>query len=707
MNQICCLNPECNNPSVPEHTKFCSSCGVSLSKLRDRYRPIKSLGRGGFGKTYLAEYAEYDDKLKEKFVIKQCVIKQFAPQIQGTAGLKKATELFLQEAEKLLKLGKHPQIPALLDYFEENSRLYLVQQFIDGENLLEELEKQGIFSESKIRALLQDLLTTLKVVHEYGVIHRDIKPENIMRCRGDGKLTLIDFGAAKQLQGTVRTGTVIGTPVYASLEQMRHGKAYPASDLYSLGVTCFHLLTGDKFRDIFEDWSQHSGSKESGEILAKLLRVSKKLGEILAELLQEEYQQRYQSAEDVLKDLKSSQLRTKKANQSSRKSSQVTSRQQTSSTQIQSKQNSVVPKSRVSQPNNSSRIIMWSSIGVFVLGIVFLGTQSAHIPTICKSLNNCAVDEKFSLQYPEVRDIAITAQKLSENANNVEELQASEQQLKNAIAQLKTIPPSAKVYDNAKKELSDYQSQLTKIQSRLDKENQALNSINEAEQQAKDAEEQREKAKTVSEYKAVRDKFQQAIATLNDIPSDTFISERVTKLKESYQSKGREVVAKIADLNKPKPSPTPTPTVAVPSTPPSERTPSLTDPKWDYSVFNSRKTDSQEEIQFILKSEPRYDESSKQVEWIVDEERNCFGGSETPDGSRICFDFVGTRFAAVFKDADGLTIETKNLYKDGKDSPPIKKQGNITTYRYRYILSIPDSVWSGWSKVRQVIIERI
>jgi serine/threonine protein kinase len=569
MNQICCLNPECNNPSVPEHTKFCSSCGVPLIKLRNRYRPIKSLGSGGFGKTYLAEDG---DKLNEK-----CVIKQFAPQIQGTAGLKKATELFLQEAQQLQQLGEHSQIPTLLAYFEENSRLYLVQQFIDGENLLEELEKQGIFSESKIHALLQDLLTTLKVVHEYDVIHRDIKPENIMRRRDDGKLILIDFGAAKQLQGTVRTGTRIGTPVYASLEQMRHGKAYPASDLYSLGVTCFHLLTGDEFRDVFEDWSQHSkqlGSEESGEILAKLLQISKKLGEILTKLLQEEYQQRYQSAEEVLQDLNTTQLTTKKANQSSRKSSQVTSRQQTSSTQIQSKQNSVVPKSRISQPNNSSRIIMWSSIGVFVLGIVFLGTQSAHIPTICKSLNNCAVDEKFSLQYPEVRDIAITAQKLSENAKNVEELQASEQQLKNAIAQLKTIPPSAKVYDNAKKELSDYQSQLTKIQSRLDKENQALKSINEAEQQAKEADGLKGKAQTVSEYEAVKDKLQQAIATLNDIPSDTFISERVTNLKETYQSKRQEVAKIIAKIIEPKPSPTPTPTVTVPSIPPSEETPS-------------------------------------------------------------------------------------------------------------------------------------
>ena len=433
------------------------------------------------------------------------------------------------------------------------------------------------------------------------------------------------------------------------------------------------------------------------------MQISKKLGKILTKLLQEEYQQRYQSAEEVLQDLNTTQLTTKKANQSSRKSSQVTSRQQTSSTQIQSKQNSVVPKSRISQPNNSSRIIMWSSIGVFVLGIVLLGTQSAHIPTICKSLNNCAVDEKFSLQYPEVRDIAITAQKLSENAKNVEELQASEQQLKNAIAQLKTIPPSAKVYDNAKKELSDYQSQLTKIQSRLDKENQALNSIKEAKQQAKDAEEQREKAKTVSEYEAVKDKFQQAIATLNDIPSDTFISEEVTKLKESYQSK----VAKIADLKKPKPSPSPSPTVAVPSTPPSERTPSLSDPKWDYSVFNSRKTYSDTEIQFILKSEPRYDESNKQVEWIVDEKITCFRFERGETYTWLfCSSLPSNRgLSAVFKDVDGSTIGSQVLFEDGGNNP--KQEGNITTYRYRYILSIPDSVWSRWSKVSQVIIERI
>ncbi|MFM6861119.1 MAG: hypothetical protein ACKPKG_10775, partial [Dolichospermum sp.] len=122
----------------------------------------------------------------------------------------------------------------------------------------------------------------------------------------------------------------------------------------------------------------------------------------------------------------------------------------------------------------------------------------------------------------------------------------------------KTIPTSAKIYNTAQKELSDYQNQLTKIQSRLDKENQALDSINEAKQQAQDAEEQMGKAQTVSEYEAVKDKWDKVLAILNDIPSDVFIS--VTNLKNNYQSKKEKVVTIIGDLNKPTPSPEPTPT---------------------------------------------------------------------------------------------------------------------------------------------------
>ncbi|MDZ8259960.1 serine/threonine-protein kinase [Nostoc sp. ChiQUE01b] len=289
---ICCLNPACHNPPNPDRTMFCSNCGVGLVVLRNRYRPIKSLGGGGFGKTYLAEDV---DKLNE-----HCVIKQFAPQVQGTGALNKATELFEQEAKRLQQLGEHPQIPTLLAYFEQDNRLYLVQQFINGQNLLAELQQQGIFNEQKVKELLLDLLEILKTVHQHKVIHRDIKPENIIR-RGDGKLVLIDFGASKQLTKTVMTqvGTTIGSFGYAPLEQMQGGEAYPASDLYSVGATCFHLLSGIHPWELWKrqgygwvaNWRQHLQQP-----------VSQDLGQTLDILLQEEYQQRYQSAEEVLQN---------------------------------------------------------------------------------------------------------------------------------------------------------------------------------------------------------------------------------------------------------------------------------------------------------------------------------------------------------------------------------------------------------------------
>ncbi|MEH2324039.1 MAG: serine/threonine-protein kinase [Nostoc sp.] len=291
---LCCLNSACHNQPNPDGTMFCSNCGTRLVVLRNRYCPVKSLGAGGFGKTYLAEDI---DKLNEP-----CVIKQFAPQIQGTASLNKATELFEQEAKRLQQLGKHPQIPTLLAYFEEDNRLYLVQEFIDGQNLLAELQQQGIFNEQKVRELLLDLLEILKTVHQQKVIHRDIKPENIIR-RSDGKLVLIDFGASKQLTMTVMTqpGTAIGSFGYAPLEQMEGGKAYRASDLYSVGATCFHLLTGIHPWELWKrqgygwgaNWRQHLQQP-----------VSQDLGRILDKLLQEKYQQRYyQSAAEVLQDL--------------------------------------------------------------------------------------------------------------------------------------------------------------------------------------------------------------------------------------------------------------------------------------------------------------------------------------------------------------------------------------------------------------------
>ncbi|MBD2596115.1 serine/threonine protein kinase [Nostoc spongiaeforme FACHB-130] len=289
----CCLDPACHNPPNSEGVIHCSSCGSPLIALRNRYRPIQSIGGGGFGKTYLAEDI---DKLNER-----CVIKQFAPQVQGTGALKKATELFEQEAKRLQQLGKHPQIPTLLAYFNEDKRLYLVQEFIEGQNLLKELQQLGHFTEEKVREVLLDLLDILKTVHHQKVIHRDVKPENIIR-HNNGKLVLIDFGASKQLTATTITqgGTQIGSFGYAPMEQMQGGEAHPASDLYSVGATCFHLLSGIHPWELWKrqgygwvfSWRDHLRQS-----------VSQEFGRILDKLLQEESHQRYESVEDLLKDL--------------------------------------------------------------------------------------------------------------------------------------------------------------------------------------------------------------------------------------------------------------------------------------------------------------------------------------------------------------------------------------------------------------------
>ncbi|MBW4630505.1 MAG: serine/threonine protein kinase [Iphinoe sp. HA4291-MV1] len=259
--------------------------------LRNRYKVLQHLGSGGFGKTYVAEDVEKFNEV--------CVIKKFAPQIQEIGALIKATELFEQEARRLQQLGEHPKIPTLLAYFEQDNSLYLVQQFIDGQNLLEELEQQGTYSEQKIQEFLLELLEIFKTVHQHKVIHRDIKPQNIIRRRSDGKLVLIDFGASKQLSQTVMTqqGTMIGSFGYAPQEQMQDGKAYPTSDLYSLGATCVHLLTGIH---PFELWQQHGYGWVTGWRQYLKQPVSQQLGAILDKLLQPDYLQRYQSAEEAL-----------------------------------------------------------------------------------------------------------------------------------------------------------------------------------------------------------------------------------------------------------------------------------------------------------------------------------------------------------------------------------------------------------------------
>ena len=298
---ICCLNPDCSNPLNPNGKKFCQSCSTPLvSLLRNRFRVIRVLSdEGGFGRTYLSEDV---DKLNER-----CVIKQLAPKFQGTWSQKKAMELFAEEAQRLQDLGEHPQIPTLLAYFDQDGCLYLVQQFINGENLLKELQQRKAYNAREIQSILLDLLPILKFIHDRKVVHRDIKPENIIRHKSDGRLSLIDFGSSKQFTVKVqqKSGTSIGSHGYSPLEQIRDGKAFPASDLFGLGATCFHLLTGNS---PFQLWMESGYAWVSNWREYLRSPLNPELDFVIDKLLKKDIHERYQSADEVLRDLSPKQL---------------------------------------------------------------------------------------------------------------------------------------------------------------------------------------------------------------------------------------------------------------------------------------------------------------------------------------------------------------------------------------------------------------
>jgi eukaryotic-like serine/threonine-protein kinase len=276
---------------------ICLNCGSQLL-LKQRYRSLKLLDIGGMSRAFLA----VDEDIPGRQV---CVVKQFFPSSQVVDNPKsygKSLELFKREALQLDRLGKQsPQIPKLLAYLEQEQKFYLVQEYIDGQNLLRDLESYGDYDESNIRQLLQEILPVLQFVHDQKVIHRDIKPENIMH-RKNGQIVLIDFGLSKQLTEQVTSrGTTGGTMGYAPPEQIRAGVAYPATDLFALGATCIHLLTNvtpDNLYDFQQDrWIWQ-------DLLQKNQRViSADLAEILNKMLRSEVKDRYQSARDILIDL--------------------------------------------------------------------------------------------------------------------------------------------------------------------------------------------------------------------------------------------------------------------------------------------------------------------------------------------------------------------------------------------------------------------
>ncbi len=265
---------------------------ISGKIIDARYKIAKVLGSGGFSETYVAE----DTKRPGNPL---CVVKQLKPANSKLEALEIARRLFNLEAQILEKLGMHGQIPQLLAYFEEDEEFYLIQEYILGHPLSQELSTGKRLPESIVIKILRDLLQTLVFVHDHGVIHRDIKPSNIIRRHSDQKLVLIDFGAVKQVTTQIMENadqsafTIgIGTRGYAPPEQCI-GRPQYSSDIYAVGMIGIKALTGIAPHEIERD-----GSCELK--WTHRANVSPMLAEILTKMVLDDWKYRYQSASQAL-----------------------------------------------------------------------------------------------------------------------------------------------------------------------------------------------------------------------------------------------------------------------------------------------------------------------------------------------------------------------------------------------------------------------
>ena len=264
--------------------------------LVGRYQIISHLGDGGFGETFVA----CDTHLPG---LPQCVVKKLKPQSTDPVNLETARRLFETEAQVLYKLGIHDQIPQLLAYFEENAEFYLVQEFIAGHNLSQELTPGTILSQAAVISLIAEILSILEFVHQQKVIHRDVNPHNLLRREEDGKLVLIDFGAVKQIVTQIinsevqtKSTVAIGTPGYLPGEQAQ-GTPKLSSDIYAVGIIAIQALTGLSPTQLEID-------VDSNEIIWQHeTTVSPEFAQFIDKMVRYDFRQRYASATVALQKL--------------------------------------------------------------------------------------------------------------------------------------------------------------------------------------------------------------------------------------------------------------------------------------------------------------------------------------------------------------------------------------------------------------------
>ncbi len=257
MSSLSLICEYCDSANPPQ-AAFCFSCGHPFagssgsltwllapgSLLKQRYRLLSQIGKGGFGAVYVSE----DTQLSNRLV----AIKEMSQRGLSAKDFQQAIEALRREGQLLSGL-KHPSLPAIYDHFSENGRWYLAMEYIDGETLEERLAKtsDGRLPLSETLQIGLQLCQVLDYLHQQQppIIFRDLKPANIM-LTSQGSLYLIDFGIARLFKpGQVKDTAAIGSIGYAAPEQYGKAQTTTRSDIYSLGATLHHLLSGNNPSD--------------------------------------------------------------------------------------------------------------------------------------------------------------------------------------------------------------------------------------------------------------------------------------------------------------------------------------------------------------------------------------------------------------------------------------------------------------------------
>jgi eukaryotic-like serine/threonine-protein kinase len=207
---------------------------VAGERVADRYELEELVGSGGMSSVYRAR-----DTLLERHVALKILHAHYT-------GDDEYVERFRREARAVARLS-HPNIVTVIDRGEDGGRQFIVFEYVDGENLKELVTRSGPLSVRRALELGVEIARGLAFAHDHGLVHRDVKPQNVL-LNGDGEAKVTDFGIARSLDvehGMTQTGTVLGTSNYIAPEQASGSRISPQTDVYSLGVVLFELLTGD------------------------------------------------------------------------------------------------------------------------------------------------------------------------------------------------------------------------------------------------------------------------------------------------------------------------------------------------------------------------------------------------------------------------------------------------------------------------------